>query len=117
MAETKTAPKEAPIKTHDHDRVVIASRKADGTPDQTSDFTYIGDKEVSIAATKTQLAQQAVSGVDVEQRGVAGTTGADQGNKPDPGVQKLIDAHESATKAAESKAEAEVKGRFEDVTK
>lgn len=116
MAETKTAPKESPIKTHDHDRVVMASRKADGTADQTSDYTYIGDKETSIEATKTQLSQQAVSGVDVERRGVGDRTGDEGGNEPDPQVKKLIDAHDSATKAAESKAEAEVKGRFEDVT-
>ncbi len=117
MAETKDPPKEAALKTTDHDRVVMASRKADGTPDQTADFTYIGDKETSIEATKTQLAQQASSAVDVAKRGVSTVEEDGTGSsKPDPAAQELIKAHQSAAKAAETKAKAEVEKRFEDVT-
>jgi len=116
MAETKEAPKESALKTTDHDRVVMASRKADGTPDQTADFTYIGDKDIAIEASKVQLAQQAVSAVDVEHRGVSSSIGGtDLGNDPDPQVQKIIDAHKAAEKSAHAQAEKEVEARHEDV--
>ncbi len=92
-----------------HDRVAMATRYADGTPAQTADFEYIGDRETAIAAAKTQLAQQAVSATDVAMRTAAAAT--DEGNEPDPGVSELIEAHERATKSAERAAEAEVKAR------
>jgi hypothetical protein len=100
----------------DHDRVVMASRKPNGEPDQTSDFTFIGDKEFSKKATAEQLKQQAVSAEDTRLRGAvaSGTTGS---SEPDAPVQKLIDAHESAAKSAEKAANAEVDARFEDVRK
>ncbi len=98
----------------DHDRVVMASLKADGTPDQTADYTFIGDKEFSKAAAVEQRKQQLVSAADVEMRGKLGLSGSSAGDsKPDPQVQKLIDAHESAAKEAESAA-GEVDSRFEE---
>jgi len=99
----------------DHDRVVQASRKADGTPDQTPDFTYIGDKETSIRATEEQLTQQRVSAEDVRLRGAstAGTDGSGPG-EPDAAVKKIADAHEKAAKSAASDAKSEVEERFED---
>lgn len=105
----------------DHDRVVMASRKADGTPDQTPDFEYIGDKETTMRATKTQLTEQAVSAVDVAERGVtSGTEDADTSKLPstgpqsDPSIAALADKHDSAKAAAESAAESEVNTRFTD---
>jgi hypothetical protein len=101
----------------DHDRVVMASRHPDGSPDQTPDFTYIGDKEFSKSATAEQLKQQAVSAEDVRLRGAAAAGGGEGGSEPDDAVQKLIDAHESAAKGAEKTANAEVDSKFEDVEK
>lgn len=98
----------------DHDRVVMASRKPDGTPDQTEDFTFIGDKEFAKAATAEQLKQQRVSAADVE---IRGATGADGGRgEPDAFVKPIADAHEKAAKGAESDAASEVDSRFEDVS-
>lgn len=106
----------------DHDRVVMASRKADGTPDQTPDFTYIGDKEVTLEATKKQLAEQAVSAADVAARGVTSDDdGADTSKLPatgpesDPSIAELADAHKAAEKAGEKAAEREVNARFREV--
>jgi hypothetical protein len=101
--------------TGDHDRVVMASLKADGSPDQTSDFTFIGDKETSIASTTEQLKQQRVSAADVELRGVGGSEEGD--SSPDKAVAKMVKVHESAAKSAASDAKSLVEGRFEDVDK
>lgn len=117
MAPTQ---KDASIKG-DHDRVVMASRKADGSPDQTENFEYIGDKDIAIEAATTQLAEQAVSAVDQERRGVSteepGLQGEDRGNEgssePDPVVGELKAEHEKVAKAAGKRAEAEVKARHE----
>lgn len=106
----------------DHDRVVMASRKADGTPDQTPDFEYIGDKETTLRATKEQLTQQAVSAVDVAERGVTSSeAGGDDksglpatGPQSDPSIAALADKHDAAKSAAESAAESEVNARFTD---
>jgi K+-transporting ATPase c subunit len=99
----------------DHDRVVMASRKADGTPDQTPDFTYIGDKEVSKTLTEEQLLQQRVSAADVEVRGVAAGGSAGGASKPDKVVAPIVAAHEKAAKDAAKDASSEVDARFEDV--
>ena len=99
----------------DHDRVVMASLHPDGTPNQTDDFTYIGNKDFAKAAAVEQRKQQAVSATDVELRGVSNAGSTDGDSKPDAAVQKLVDAHESAAKAAESEAKADVDKRFEDV--
>lgn len=96
----------------DHDRIVMASRKADGSMDQT-DPEFIGDKDVALAAAKEQLAQQAASAVDTAARGV--TSGTGEGgigsSEPDADVQALKDAQDEAVKAAESQAEREVNDR------
>lgn len=104
----------------DHDRVVMASRRPDGTPDQTPDFEYIGDKETTLKATKEQLTQQAVSSADVAARGVTSGTGGDRDGLPetgpqsDPSIAALAEKHEAAKSAAEKAAEAEVNARFTD---
>ncbi len=110
---TNTAPKPTksdPIPEPDHDRIVIASRRPDGSPAQSEGFEYIGPKDQAVTAAKAQLSEQAVSAVDVAVRGVT-TEPADNGegsSEPDPGVQEIIDAHGAAVSAAESKAESEV---------
>jgi hypothetical protein len=99
----------------DHDRVVMASRQADGTPDQTPDFEYIGDKETTLKATKTQLTEQAVSAVDVAERGVTSASTASEdgtGDAQDPSIADMAEKHGTAKDAAESAAESEVNARF-----
>ncbi|MEO7836210.1 MAG: hypothetical protein ABIS21_01050 [Acidimicrobiales bacterium] len=91
----------------------MASRKADGTPDQTPDFTYIGDKQFSIDATTEQLKQQRVSAADVAARGASSDDGD---SAPDAAVQKIKDAHDKAADGAAADAESEVNGRQEETT-
>lgn len=93
------------------DQVVMASRRADGTPDQTPGFAYIGDKEASIEATKAQLATSAVSAVDAARQRDAAADKAD--SAPDPIVAEDIEAKQKAAAAAEKAAEAEVNARFD----
>ena len=69
----------------DHDRVVMLSLKADGTPDQHNP-EIIGRKEFAVEAAKEQFAQQAVAAVDSSDK----------------------DEHEKAAKAAEKRAESVV---------
>lgn len=98
------------------DRVVMASRLPDGTPDQTADFTYIGDKDVTLEATKAQLGQQASSAIDAEKRaelGLGPNTGDEQPG-PDPVVAELQAAHEAVVETAHAQAEAEVEARFDE---
>lgn len=87
----------------DHDRVAMLSLKADGTPDQHNP-EIIGDKEFALEATKEQFKQQAVSAVDVAERGVTSDTGAETVGQ-DPMIEKLQEAHDKAADAAESAAE------------
>lgn len=91
----------------DHDRIVMASRRADGSMDQTAP-EFIGDKETAKAAAREQLAVQAASAVDVAARGV--TYGAARGgdSEPDPEVKALKDAQDQAVADAEARADAEV---------
>lgn len=104
----------------DKDRVVMASRRADGTPDQTPDFEYIGDKDVTLRATEEQLKVQAVSAADVAARGFGPgpTADADKSKLPstgpesDPSIAKLNDAHTAAVDRAVDAARAEVEARF-----
>lgn len=106
----------------DHDRIVMASRRPDGTPAQ-FDPEFIGDRDTAIQAAKIQLAEQRVSALDTAMRGVTRGTVAtgDDGepdaragsSDPDPQVQELIDAHKAAAEAAESQAESEVKAKHE----
>lgn len=85
----------------DHDRVVMLSLRADGTPDQHNP-EIIGDKETAIAAAKEQFAQQAVSAADVANP-VGGTTVEDA--PQDPTIQAAVDEHEKVAAAAEKAAE------------
>ncbi|MEV7240453.1 hypothetical protein AB0N92_04205 [Streptomyces sp. NPDC093248] len=92
----------------DHDRIVMASRRADGSMDQVNP-EFIGDKETAKAAAREQLAVQAASAVDTAARGV--TSGGDAGggdSEPDAEVQALKDAQDKARADAEAKADAEV---------
>ena len=81
-----------------HDRVQMLSLKADGTPDQLNP-EIIGATETAIEAAKVQFAQQAVSAVDQNLRGVL----ADDPSETDD--VKLKKAHDAAAKAGEAAAE------------
>lgn len=100
-------PDPAAAKAGDHDRIVMASRRADGSMDQVAP-EFIGDKDVAIAAAKEQLAQQAASAVDVAARGVSSTPEGERSSEPDPDVAALKAAQDKAISAAESQAEREV---------
>lgn len=122
MPETKTTTAKVPdtpaagSTSGDHDRVVMASRLADGTPDQSPDFEFVGDRDTTLEATKTQLATSAVAAVDAErQRAVATPEAGEEGSsEPDPVVAEDVKAKESAARSAEKAAEAEVAARFGD---
>lgn len=114
MADETKPSETKPSKTKlsgDHDRVTMASRKPDGTPDQTPDFEYIGDREVTLAQTKRQLGEQAVSAIDVEQRAAAA---AEEEVPQDATIAENIKLHEAAVKDTDKQAEAEVKAKFTD---
>jgi hypothetical protein len=93
----------------DHDRIVMASRKPDGSMDQIAP-EFIGDKEVALRAAKEQLGQQAASAVDIAARGVSDkpADGEPGSTTPDADVQALKDAQDEAVKAAEVQAEREI---------
>lgn len=97
----------------DHDRVVMASRKPDGTPNQTPDFEFIGDPELVLEANTEQLKVQAVSAADANARGQNVAASEDAGPE-DPTIAKLQDVHAEAEKAAESQAKSEVKAKHGD---
>lgn len=112
-AKAPSSPAPAAVKG-DHDRVVMASRLADGTPDQTPDFEFIGDRDVTLAATKEQLATIAVHAVDAERHSpVAPAAGEEGSSEPDPIVSEDIKAKEAAAEAGAKAAEAEVAARFD----
>ncbi len=104
----------------DHDRVVMLSLKADGTPDQHNP-EIIGDPEFAAAAARRQFAEQAVSAVDVAERGVSTSDVTLVGQKGggvkeeaartsgDPGIADLTEKHDAAAKASEKAAEQTVK--------
>lgn len=100
-------PTASAAKAGDHDRIVMASRRADGSMDQTAP-EFIGDKNVAVAAAKEQLGQQAASAVDVAARGVSSTPEGAAPSEPDPDVQALKDEQDKAIASAESQAEREV---------
>ena len=100
-------PTPAAAQAGDHDRIVMASRRADGSMDQVAP-EFIGDKDVAIAAAKEQLGQQAASAVDVAARGVSNTPEGAGSSEPDPDVQALKDTQDKAIDSAEAQAEREV---------
>lgn len=107
VLQDKPSPKAA--EHGDHDRIVMASRRPDGSMDQINP-EFIGDKDVAIAAAKQQLAEQAVSAVDVAARGVTSGQGEDGTGRdgPDHEIKALKDAQDKAAEAAEARAEREV---------
>lgn len=111
VLQDKPTPKAA--EHGDHDRIVMASRRPDGSMDQVNP-EFIGDKDVALAAAKEQLGQQAASAVDVAARGVTDKAGGGEGSsEPDADVQALKEAQDEAVKAAESQAEREVNDRHQ----
>ncbi|MEU7032728.1 hypothetical protein ABZ958_03455 [Streptomyces sp. NPDC046237] len=101
-------PTPAAAEQGDHDRIVMASRRADGSMDQIRP-EFIGDKDVAIAAAKQQLAEQAASAVDVAARGVSTSPEGAEASKPDPDIAALKEAQDKAIATAEAKAEREVR--------
>ncbi|MET9517032.1 hypothetical protein [Streptomyces sp. NPDC002994] len=112
VLESKPTPKAA---VHgDHDRIVMASRRPDGSMDQINP-EFIGDKDMALAAAKEQLGVQAASAVDTAARGVTAGQGEDGTGRaePDPEIAALKDAQDEAVKTAESQAEREVNDRHQ----
>lgn len=106
MAESKAA---NPVPNGgDHDRVVMLSLKADGTPDQTPDVEIIGDKDRAVEAAKVQFAQQAVAAADSVKRAELGLAAEDEGDTSDAKIDALRKEHEKVAGAAEKRAEAVV---------
>lgn len=91
----------------DHDRVVMLSLKADGTPDQHNP-EIIGDKDAAAEAAKRQFAEQAVAAVDAEKRVELGLAGDEDGSTADAKIDKLKAEHDKAAAAAEKRAESVV---------
>lgn len=87
---------------HDVDRVAMASRAADGTPDQTPGFAYV-DPETAVEATAAQLAEQRASALDEQHRAPLGEDPLDNAQ-----VEKLAAAQDKAADAARKDAETEV---------
>lgn len=103
----KTAANTAVQNEGDHDRVVMLSLRADGTPDQHNP-EIIGNKEFAVSAAKEQFAQQAVASVDAEKRAELGLAGDTDGDTSDAVIDKLKGEHDKVAKAAESRAESVV---------
>lgn len=95
----------------DHDRVVMLSLQADGTPDQHNP-EIIGDKDFALAAARRQFAEQAVSAADVIARGSIATE--PESTTPDPTVTALAKEHEVAEKAAVAAADSTVSALFKE---
>lgn len=103
MAEASKTEKANPVPYQgDHDRVAGLSVKADGTLDQHNPEIII-DKDAALELTRVQFAQQAVSAVDVHERGVS--TGTEEDAPQDPSIAELKDKHDAAAKSAESAAD------------
>lgn len=107
-------PSAAAAEQGDHDRIVMASRRPDGSMDQINP-EFIGDRETTLAAAKEQLAVQAASAVDVAARGVTDRTGTPGtgDSEPDADVKALQKAQDKAAEAARSRAEREVGERHQ----
>ena len=105
MAEASKTPEKANPVPHqgDHDRVVMLSLKADGTPDQHNP-EIVGDKDAATAAAKEQFRQQAVSAADVANHPTGGGTVVEDAPQ-DPSIEKAQSEHEKVAEAAEKAAE------------
>jgi len=107
-AETAETATRTVVVDNDHDRIVMASISKDGTLDQL-DPEFIGG-DFSIAASKRQAEERAVSIVDQNLRGVTSDVAATVApGEPDPEIQKIKDAQEKAANAASLAAEKLVK--------
>ncbi len=104
MAQTKGA---AASIEHDHDRIVMPSRRADGTMDQ-FDPEFIGDKDAAKRAARRQAEEQAASAVDVAERGVSTDDAAPADSPQDPTIERIAKAQTAAADKAGKAAEAEV---------
>ena len=110
MAEaksTKAADNTAVQNEGDHDRVVMLSLRADGTPDKHNP-EIIGDKEFALEAAKRQFAEQAVASVDAEKRAELGLGVTDEGDTSDAAIDALKAEHDKVAAAAEKRAESVV---------
>lgn len=112
MAVASETPKQGNVVPHkgDHDRVAMLSVRADGTLDQHNP-EIIGDKEFALAATKEQFKQQAVSAVDVAERGVS--SGSEDEGVQDPSVAALKEKHDAAAETADKTAEKVVNSLYQ----
>lgn len=108
MAEAKIDKSATPVNPlvneGDHDRVVMLSLNADGTPDQHNP-EIIGDKEAAKEAAKVQFAQQAVAAVDADKRAELGLSGTVEGDTSDAKIDKLKAEHDKVAASAEKRAE------------
>lgn len=120
MAEAGQTPEKAAPLAHqgDHDRIAMLSLNADGTANQHNPEVII-DRDQAVEATKVQFAQQAVSVVDIDERGVGGggsgvtLVGQKDGSVKSeplrtaagPGIDDLTAKHEAAQAAGEKAAE------------
>ncbi len=104
MAQTKGA---AASIEHDHDRIVMPSRRADGTMDQ-FDPEFIGDKDAAKRAARRQSEEQAASAVDVAERGVSTDDTASADSPQDPTIERIAKAQTAAADKAGKAVEAEV---------
>lgn len=87
-----------------HDRVVMLSLRADGTPDQINP-EIIGDKALAVEAAKRQFAEQAVSAADDAKRAAEK---AAETVKQDPTIEAAQKEHAKIEAAAEKSAEATI---------
>lgn len=112
MATASETPKQGNVVPHkgDHDRVAMLSVRADGTLDQHNP-EIIGDKELALSATKEQFKQQAVSAVDVTERGVS--AGPAEEGVQDTSVAELKEKHDAAAEAADKAAEKAVSSLYQ----
>lgn len=76
-----------------HDRVVMASRGADGTPHQSKDFEFIGDKDAVLAGAVHQLQSAEYAALQTSS---------------DPDVNPTDEENEAAAEKGEAKAKSEV---------
>lgn len=111
-SEKTTGPGNTVPHQGDHDRVQMLSVRADGTPDQHNP-EFIGDRDATVAVTTEQFRQQAVSAVDVTERGVSAGTGGEPVEQ-DPTVAALQEKHQSAADAAAGAAESAVSALLPD---
>ena len=106
MAESKNTSSGNPVPHDgDHDRVQMPSLHVDGSFAQHNP-EFIGDEDSTLEAIKEQYRQQAVSAVDVAERGASTD---DLQTALDPSIKELKDKHDAAAAAAEKAAEAQFK--------